>query len=432
MAGRKKAADVVAEVQRRTEQAAALEQISGQERLDDPWRNPATRGLADELRDEQQRQALRAEHSRVQRRLRVADARAAEAERALEALALARQAASPARSVLALHTTKRTYLRLALGASVVLAAGSAMGVEATASAIGAPGGTGYIAEVGLTGLATAAITYRAHLAEHGGVVERGSWQSRVLWALMVVPLLVSVGCNLGTLNVVGALCSIGSAAFALLSCVIADRSAAAMQARAAEVTATDEHELRAVAMGEDLFTIPASPVREERDDDGGQEADQEVEQETGGEGEPPAAVDPVAVEADRGAAALEAWLADQDGGPDGGVAAVAPPDGRGPQGAERAEGADEGSMRPSMRTPGRIEGDQADRPDPAGGADRVLPAVQARRALGASTRQRIALYLEEHPGASVPEVAQALGLSKDTVKRHRRALRALRQEGGAQ
>lgn len=404
--------EVVRAVAERTRQAAELAAISGQERLADPRTNPAVRGLADELRDEQQRQMLRAEHSRLLRRHRVADRRAAEAERALEALALAREASSPARSVLALHTGRRLYLRVSMAASVVLAAGSAMGVEKVATeTFHAPTGSGYIAEVGLTGLATLAIHYRAHLTSHGGTLVKRTWQNRVLWALMTVPLLLSVVANLAKTNAIGAACAIGAAAFSALAWVIADRSAAAMQDRAAEVSAQDEAELERAAMGDDLFSAPQGDA--EGNDGDGQ-------------------VDPVAVEAGRGVAEVEAWLADQQDGPDGGVAAGVPsPDGSGPHGAaaevgpdDTAERVDRGSMRPRVH----IDGDQPDRvsgegPDGAGGARRVLPAAQARRALGASTRHRISQYLTEHPGASHAQVARALKLSEDTVKRHRRALR---------
>src|SRR5690606_8952055 len=154
---------VVDAVREQTEQAAALAEIDGQDRLADPRLNPATRRRADELRTEQLTRALDAEHSRLLRRHRVADRHAAEAEETLQAIALARQAASPARSVLALHRGKRLYLRLSLAASLTLSAGSAMGVEAAARALNAPTGSGYIAEVGLTGLSTAVILYRAHL-----------------------------------------------------------------------------------------------------------------------------------------------------------------------------------------------------------------------------------------------------------------------------
>src|SRR5690606_6137131 len=366
----------------------------------DPRLNPATRGHADELRTEQLTRALDAEHARLLRRHRVADRRAAEAEETLAAIALARQASSPARSVLALHRGRRVYARIAVAASVVLSAGSAMGVEAAAQALGAPTGTGYVAEVGLTGLSTAAILYRAHLAEHRGELGRG-WQARALWALMVVPLLASVTANVATGNVLGAACGIGSAAFALLATVVADRSAAAMQARAAEVDEADEAELQRVAMGEDLF----APVD---DGDGGRDS----------------VLDSAArVAVDE----LEAWLAAQEPPEAGAGAAATPRPEGGPDGAAAEDDrtgpapvAEGGHIDPAGPRPGgHIDADQRERP-----AGRVLPATQARLAAGAQTRGRIAAYLADHPTASNSRVATALGVSVATVKRHRRQLRA--------
>lgn len=249
---------VVAAVAERTRQAAELAAIAGQELLADPRTNPATRRLRDELRDEQQRRALRAAHARALRRLRVQDARAADAEETLRAIAVARQTASPARSVLALHVGRRRYMRAALAASVVLAAGSALGVEAAAHALDAPPGTGLAAEVGLTGLSTIAIHYRAHLAEHRGTVHAGSWHSRALWLLMTLPLAISVTANMATLNIIGGLCAMGAAAFSALAWVVADRSAAAMQDRAAEVSDTDEQALRDAAMGVAVAGVPTA------------------------------------------------------------------------------------------------------------------------------------------------------------------------------
>lgn len=269
MKSRKNKTTVVDDVRAQTDQAAALAAISGQERLADPRLNPATRGHADQLRDAQQIQALNAADARLRRRYRVEDRCAAEAEETLDAIALARQATSPARSVRALSIGKKHFTRVSLTASIVLAVGSAMGVEASAAMLGAPTGSGYLAEIGLTGLATFAITYRSHLAEHRGKLVRKTWQSRVLWALMIVPLLVSVACNLVSLNVIGAFCSIFAAGFALAACVVADRSAAAMQDRVAEVSVEDEDRLRRIAMGGDLF----APVAVE--------PDQNAEQDTG-------------------------------------------------------------------------------------------------------------------------------------------------------
>ncbi|MEU8347853.1 hypothetical protein AB0C74_39665 [Spirillospora sp. NPDC048832] len=384
--------DTVAAVQEQTQQAAALAGISGQELLSDPRLNPATRGHADRLRIAQQVKALDAEHARLLRRDRVSDARASEAERTLEAIALARRASSPARSVMALHNGRRLWSRLAVTASVVLAAGSAMGVEAAAQHLTAPTGTGYIAEIGLTGLSTAAITYRAHLAEHRGELDKGSWQARTLWALMIVPMLVSVAANLATLNALGAMCSIGAAAFAALGAVVADRSAAAMQARAAEVDDADEAELRAVAMGEDLPAAPAAA--------------------------------PVAVPSTVTRSGADVVQDDEDADGEAGAGHIVP------RGAEGREGGHEG---------GHIDSDRAedDDADPTGEDDaregggpvmvpdmaRVLAAAEARRAAGEQTRARVKAYLTRHPDATIPQIATGLQISDATAKRHRRALR---------
>lgn len=434
--------DVVKAVQEQTEQAAALAAIDGQARLADPRLNPAVRGHADRLRDGQQVKALDAEDSRKRRALRVADARAAEAERTLEAVALAKRASSPARSVLALHTGRRVYARLSTAASVVLAAGSAMGVEEAARALGAPAGSGYIAEVGLTGLSTVAITYRAHLAEHRGDLKKGSWQSRSLWALMVVPLLVSVTANLAKTNVIGAACAIGAASFALLACVIADRSSAAMADRAAEVSDDAEDELRSVAMGEDLFAPvtqgSASPGHEHQDEPGDVAEDERAaDQHDDG-------LD-VGQEARAGVDELAAWLADQDP-PDEGAAPPAPsPGGTGPNGAaaevgrreqdehEHGDGAVETTDRPTIRPGVGIDADQGRVQDGRDGRpERVLPAIEARLAVGASTRSRVAEYLAANPKATNAQVAAALELGRTTVKTHRRELRRMQQRATQQ
>jgi hypothetical protein len=432
MIGRRKSArrslDVVTSVQDQTQQAAELAAIAGQARLADPRTNPATRGHADQLRDAQHLKALDAEHTRLLRQHRVADRRAGEAERTLEAIALARRASSPARSVLALHVGKRRRLRVCLAASLALGVGSALGVEAAAEALHAPWGSGYIAEVGLTGLATAAITYRAHLAEHRGEVNAGSWQSKTLWTAMTVPLLVSVACNLATLDVVGAFCAIFAAAWSLLACVVADRSSAAMQARAGEVSGEDELEIRQVAMGDDLFVpVPDNPEAAGDDDQGADEAG--AEEETGldlSAEEPQPLTDWVQDVVDRGAAELEAWLAEGlDDGADDGTEPVPPASG--PEGGQRAVSPPPAAepVTATMRPPVHIDADQHE-PESADPSARVVSATQARIAIGASTRQRVASYVTRHPEASVEEIGQALRLSRTTVKRHRRELR----EGG--
>lgn len=422
---KKAEADAVADVQERTQQAAALAGISGQELLGDPRLNPATRGHADRLRDEQQIKALDAQNARLLRRDRVADARASEAERTLEAIALAQRASSPARSVMALHNGRRMWSRLAIAASVVLAAGSAMGVEAAAQHLKAPEGTGYVAEVGLTGLATAAITYRAHLAEHRGELKAGSWQSRSLWALMIVPLLVSVTANLATGNALGAMCAIGAAAFALLGAVVADRSAAAMQARADEVDDADEAKLRAVAMGEDLPAAPAPLVA--LDAEGRPEItwsrEPEITESRDSATTPDHIVEPSAEDAgghidsqQRADVAVGEDLEDPEAVLETQCIAMADDAGWSKDRIAQRLGITQDAVSEALD---RANAAPVVEPDMA----RVLAAAEARRAAGAQTRARVADFLTRHPDATIPQIADGLQLSEATAKRHRRALR---------
>lgn len=442
--GRTAAQSVVANVQRQAREAELLAGIAGQERLASATLNPATRPHADRLRDEEQHQALDARHKRVQRRLRVVDGQAAEAERTLEALALARRTSSPARSVLALHSGRRAYGRVALGLSLALAAGSGMGLEAVADHLGAPTGSGYIAELGLTVLSTVAISVRAWLSEHRATLESGSWQSRTLWLLMTVPLLISISCNLSVLNPIGAFCALGAAAFALLGVVIADRASDGMKCRADEVDEVDEVTLRTIAMAEEIPS--ATPATTVQDAVPAVAAAAPVPALPSGTGEPVREVqggDKTAAEAEQGVTELEEWLARQDPPESGGTR----PDG-GPSRGPSGDGGQDGAARAlpvlaadEVSKGGHIDGGQdpdpghieSDRPDPApaaSGAERVEPAVQARLAAGDATRERVGQWLTAHPDATRAEAARALRVSESTVKRAKRARRAPREEKG--
>lgn len=245
---------VVADVGQQASEAAELARIAGQQRLTDPRTNPAVRGHADKLRDDQHRRSLDAEHGRIVRRHRVEDSRASHAEQALRALQEAREASSPAKSVLALHAGRTRFLGVSLAASLTLSAGSAMGVERLAVQHGAQVGSGYIAEIGLTGLTTAVILYRSHLAQHGRVDRPlTKLQNLLLWLLMIAPLTGSVTANAVAAGAVGVFCSIGAAAFSLFSYIIADASAASIRDQADRVTDTDENRLQTIAVGDDLF-----------------------------------------------------------------------------------------------------------------------------------------------------------------------------------
>lgn len=250
----KSAPNTVETVRQQTHDADELAQILGQELLANPHTNPAVRPHADRLRDHAHRQALSAEHSRTLRRLRVHDERADHAERALQTLRSAREASSPARSLLALHQARSRYMALSMAASLALSCGSAIGIAALARSLHAPAAIGYLAEVGLTGLTTTVILYRSQLTRHGGRVT--GWHNAALWVLMIGPLAAGIIANAFGTGFVGVACSVGAAAFALLAHLIADTSAAALHRRAAQVTGADEAELRTIATGAERAPVP--------------------------------------------------------------------------------------------------------------------------------------------------------------------------------
>lgn len=258
------AAGVVSSVAEQTAAAEALAEIRGQDRLMDPATNPAVREHADRLRDDEHRQELSARHRRKARGIRVEDRRAADAERALEVIYEARRMGSPAQSVLALHRGRRIFLGITQAASLALSVGSATGPAALATQHNVWAGVGYIAEIGLTGLSTTAVMYKAHLSAHAGARVTG-WRSWILWLLMIAPLSGSIVANAITHGFVGVFCSIGAALFALLSYVVGDLSSEALARRAAEVTGADEDHLRTVATGGGADTTPARSVPADAD-----------------------------------------------------------------------------------------------------------------------------------------------------------------------
>ncbi|MEV4672783.1 hypothetical protein AB0K34_14095 [Actinomadura sp. NPDC049382] len=249
---------VVESVQDQTTKAEHLARIPGQDRLTDPRTNPAVRPHADRLRDVQHKLLLDAEHGRIRRRYRVEDRRASHAEKALDALHEAREAASPAKSVRTLYARRTRYMHISLATSIVLAFGSARGLEHLASEYkNIPAGSGYIAEVGLTGLATIVILAKSDLVQHGGRVK--GWQNAALWSLMVTPLVASMVANIHGGNAIGAICAAGAAAFAFFSYIVADAFATSARDQAEKVTGDDETDLRKIAIGDDLFALSSEP-----------------------------------------------------------------------------------------------------------------------------------------------------------------------------
>ncbi|REF00344.1 hypothetical protein [Thermomonospora umbrina] len=247
-------AEVVAQ---QTAEAGELARIPGQGLLSDPRTNPAVRGHADQLRDDEHRRMLDALHEQTVRRHRVTGQRAGRAEAALDAVQDARDTTSPARSVLALHEGRRRFMAAALVASLSLSVGAASGVAKFATENKAPWQAGWIAEVGMTGLTTTVILYRSHLTRFGGSIS--GRQKIVLWVLMIAPLMASMAANLKGAGAVGVACSIGAAAFSLLAHEIASASADAIHDQAEKVKEEDEAKLRSIALGgNDADTAPTT------------------------------------------------------------------------------------------------------------------------------------------------------------------------------
>src|SRR5690554_5671535 len=222
--------DVVQALQQRVQQAQALSAIPEQDLLANPSLNPATRSLADRLQAERLRARLEAEHRRVLRAQRETERRAEEAVRAAAAVDAARAATDPALTVLSVVRSRRRFSAICLAASLALSVGSAMGLEAAVQRYypAAPTGIGYIAEVALTGMSTAAIVWSGLLARTG--VRLSGPVRAALGALVALPLLVSAaGATLGS-GPVGAVTSLGSAAFAALAWLVATTSATATAA----------------------------------------------------------------------------------------------------------------------------------------------------------------------------------------------------------
>lgn len=125
--------------------------------------------------------------------------------------------------------------------------------------------------------------------------------------------------------------------------------------------------------------------------------------------EPDAAAERWVVEQGRVTAEqVAAFLADQDP-PAGAVASTPPrPDTDGPVTTSAASR--------------QIDADQAVRPAASHGvaddAERVAPAVAARRQQGEETRRQIADYIAAHPDATPRQIADAVGRSESTVRRH--------------
>lgn len=384
---RKRAAvtpDVVAGLQAKVQNAKALQSVTDQKLLSDPRLNPETRADADRLQAERLATGLEMEHRRELRRVRETDRREEERIRAAAAVDAARAATDPSYTVLDLVRSRKTFSRVCLGASFVLSVGAAMSLE-TALATHYPAaadGVGYIAEITLTGMSTAAIIWAGKLARAGRLPE--GLIRNLLVGLMVVPLVISmVGATIGS-GPAGAITSAGSAAFAVMAYLVAITSSAAITKLVGDID-----RLRATTtVTETPAETPAEPLP--RRADRGRDALEEV-----GEAIAEGAADFLRSHGDPSERSHESARSHGE--------------------IEPTPTEEESQVSPSER-------DRSHEDDEA--SERLLTAQERRRLEGERNRARVARFLREQPDARTATIVAATGLGESTVRRIRKELEA--------
>ncbi|MBE2998714.1 hypothetical protein IDM40_08365 [Nocardiopsis sp. HNM0947] len=377
-------APVTAEqIQRTVQDAKTLASIPDQKLLEDPALNPATRQRYDQLTAARLQATLDLEHRRKLREAEEADRREADQAEVERVIASARQATSPARTILTMTRHQSRFGRITLTASLLLSIGSAVGLAALVAQHGGPEPVGYLAEIGLTGLSTTVIVWRGILARAGTVIDQST--SRLFLTLMVVPLLISViGSTLGA-GPVGAACSVGSALFAGLTYLI-------------NTSASD-------AIKQSITKIDRS--------DGPTEHPPEPDAHTG----PDRASTPDRTATGDGLGVVADALADE--------AADYLRSHESPSERSHEHGRSHGQDEPST-VPQNGQVGASERPweqDRSHGPDQgPLTAQERRRLEGLQNRKRVANFLYERPDATAAEIADALGLGESTVRRIRKEL----------
>lgn len=218
--------DTAKTLQETVQAAKSLASIPDQELLDNPALNPHTRSRYDELTAARLQEELTLAHTRKLRAAQEVDRREGEQAATDQAIAAARQATNPAKTVIDMTRHQRTFGRIVLTASLLLSVGSALGMEALVQNVNGPTGVGYLAEVGLTGLSTTVIIWAGILARSGTTIEKTT--ARLFAVLIGGPLLVSIAGSTFGSGPVGAACSIGSALFAALAYLITTTSSDAI------------------------------------------------------------------------------------------------------------------------------------------------------------------------------------------------------------
>lgn len=375
------------EIQRTVQAAKTLASIPGQELLEDPALNPATRSKYDALTAERLEAALQADHRRKLAEAKEQARLAEEAAQVAEIIDQARRATSPARTIIDMSRHQKTFGRVSLAASLLLSVGSAIGLGALVESQGGPMPVGWVAEVGLTGLSTAVIVWRGLLARAGTQIDDRT--GRLFLALMVVPLLISiVGSYFGT-GPVGVACSLGSALFAGLTYLINTSASDAIKQSITKIDTTKkEPSERPSEQTAHTDTPRASTLPRRTPGDGLEEVGEVIAE---------GAADYLR---SHGTPSERSHEIDRSHGE-----------------IEDPDESEEEQVTPSER-------DRSHEDDEA--SERLMTAQERRRLEGERNRLRVARILREQPDARTAQIVTETGLGESTVRRIRKEL-----EGGS-
>ncbi|WP_017578571.1 hypothetical protein [Nocardiopsis kunsanensis] len=374
--------DVVADLQRRTQQAQALHSVPRTELLANPRLNPETRALSDELTARRLQTELELEHKRQLRRERERDRIEERAARKAAAIDSARDANSNESIALDMTTSRKRYVVGALVGSLICSVGSAAGVDAAVQAAypGTLTGLGYLAEVGMTGMATMAIAWRGGLARSRAVIS--GLPVPVLNAMIAFPLIASIVASTAGSGPIGAVCSVSAALFAWMAYLFSVTGSAAIAQAVGRMDAEQRTATTVTEVTEDREETASS----ETGDDGLQVVGDALAEEA----------------ADYLRTTEDPQRGTTDTGP--GDVAVLP---RGDDGAS-------GPIHPHS------EGED----------DAPQTLAESARKRSEDARQQVEDLYAKHPGMPVKTAAKALGVDPKTVRKYK-PTRSPRSTGGA-
>lgn len=369
----------------------------------------------------------RRDHNRA-----IADERHADRlERRADMLEQARDESSPQRAVIALATMRTRALWALLAISVALSVGSAIGLSALSAHMTGRMVDGFIAELAGTAISTASLLYLAHIHRWAHAALPASLR-RALWTMAFAPTAASAGANIAGITLgapvsfLNAVCALGALSASTLAYLVARSSATEIRTQGQHLSELDARELRN-QRDQLLSSSPHAHIPEDgnQGQQGGTSALEEVLDHR------------ISNHRAQGAelsAENLAFLAELDGRMDRELDQD-PNDANeiGPDQEKQTPDPEEGNdLNDANETGAEQEKPTNTGPDNSAGSvggngigaeqEQHGPHHGARMRQGQHTRDRIAAYLQSHPGAETRQIARELGLSRTTVRDHRRAL----------